>query len=159
MNQQTQPWWRRNLGVLSLLPILCVVALFLGSVGLAMCSGPGSTPSHPPGASSAPTGVIGMTSPTSGITSATSAPAINNVNLVDRHTWRFTNNEGYSFDMTVSLSQPVMFTQVRGKSHPDNPALIVGKQCGDGPNFQNAAVIAGVMSPRRPQQGSTPRSR
>ncbi|WP_157681304.1 hypothetical protein [Mycobacterium sp. JS623] len=48
--------------------------------------------------------------------------------------------------MTVALSAPVKFSEVRGRSHPNNSSLVVGQQCGDGPKYQSAAVILGQMS-------------
>ncbi|MCX2934944.1 hypothetical protein ORI20_32295 [Mycobacterium sp. CVI_P3] len=63
--------------------------------------------------------------------------------LTLRDTWPFENSKGYSYDLALSLSDPSRFSDVRGKSHPNDSSIIVGKVCGDGPKFETAAVVFG----------------
>ena len=51
---------------------------------------------------------------TPGTNNGTTAASAVSADLVDRHTWKFANKSGYSYDMSVSLSRPLKFSEVRG---------------------------------------------
>ncbi|KAF0963216.1 hypothetical protein [Rhodococcus sp. T7] len=84
----------------------------------------------------------------SAVTDPTSTPPVPSIDavLVQRGMWSFKNGDGYSYNMSISLSDVLAFDDIRGASHPLNSNLVVGQQCGDGPTYSNAAVVLGSMT-------------
>ena len=64
--------------------------------------------------------------------------------LTHSTTWSYSNSQSYTFDMTISLGDPIAGAEAVGLEHPNRAGYIAGANCSFDPS--TSAVIPGSMT-------------